>query len=443
MGKGNMLLGRLRKSVGDLTFRVSEGEQIVSAKAKTVRNPKTMNQRVQRAIFATASQLASSLYSLVNHSFEGETRTNGSLRAFRKNAIADLRKFYEDGDGSLCLNSKNTMNPEPNQVLVSKGRLGALDVEYYSTGAGQFRAGGSVAGMNDPHAVTFAQFKNALGIDVKGGDEIAIVTMINRRGIISAQLNRVVLINGLSDTDVVLNSHENSTLGFNPMIIQADKTVSNINTMLQENDIDTSNGALDVVITAANTTLIAAAVVVSHYDTERGMWTYTTSRMGVDANFFASYDNDAAIASYGDAAATAPTSDYFLDQSNATASASMPGSVAAQLHSGDDVHSEIVDAAIGENITLAWSDQNAPEYLSLNLTFPSSSVPAAWSIKQETTEIAHSNSRPSTSTQIALDLDTLTLPATLTLELHYHTRGADGDITTITTTQTISVPGAA
>lgn len=442
MGKGNMLLGRLRKSVGDLTFRVSEGEQIVSAKAKTVRNPKTMNQRVQRAIFATASQLASSLYSLVNHSFEGETRTNGSLRAFRKNAIADLRKFYEDGDGSLCLNSKNTMNPEPNQVLVSKGRLGALDVEYYSTGAGQFRAGGSVAGMNDPHAVTFAQFKNALGIDVKGGDEIAIVTMINRRGIISAQLNRVVLVDSLSDTDIVLNSQENSTLGFSPMVIQTNKTVSNINTRLLESDIDPSNGTLEVDINAANTTLVAAAVVVSHYDTERGMWTYTTSRMGVDANFFASYDNDAAIASYGDAAATAPTSDYFLDQSNATSSASMPGGVSAQLHSGDDVHSAIVEAAIGEDITLTWDDKNDPEYMALNLTFPSSSVPAAWSIKQGTTEIAHSNSRPSTSTQIALDLDTLTLPVTLTLELLYNTRGADGSITSITTTQTISVPGA-
>lgn len=326
-----MLLGRLRKSVGDLTFRVSEGEQIVSAKAKIVRNPKTMNQRVQRAIFSTASQLASSLYSLVNHSFEGETRTNGSLRAFRKAAIADLRKFYEDGDGSLCLNPKNTMNPEPNQVLVSKGRLGALDVEYYSTGAGQFRAGGSVAGMNDPHAVTFAQMKNALGIDVKGGDEIAIVTMINRRGIISAQLNRVVLVDSIADTDVVLNSHENSTLGFSPMVIQADKTVSNINTMLQENDIDASNGALEVVITAANTTLVAAAVVVSHYDTERGMWIYTTSRMGVDANFFASYDNDAAIASYGDAAAAAPQSDYFLDQSTRSSNIPIKGEVKAWM----------------------------------------------------------------------------------------------------------------
>ena len=441
MGKGNMLLGRLRKSVGDLTFRVSEGEQIVSAKAKTVRNPKTMNQRVQRAIFATASQLASSLYPLVNHSFEGETRTNGSLRAFRKAAIADLRKFYEDGDGSLCLNPKNTMNPEPNQVLVSKGRLGALDVEYYSSDSGVFRVGGVVAGMTDRNNVTFAQLKSAFGIDVKGGDEIAIVTMINRRGIISAQLNRVVLVSGISDSDTVLASSNLATCGFNPMVIQADKTVGG-NVELLQQDVS-SDGSIKVAINAANTTLVAAAVVVSHYDTERGMWIYTTSRMGVDANFFASYDNDAAIASYGDAAATAPTSDYFLDQSNATASASMPGGVAAQLHSGDDVHSDIVEGAIGENLTLTWTDQNDPEYMSLNLTFPSSSVPSAWSIKQGTTEIAHSNSRPSTSTQIALDLDTLTLPATLTLELLYNTRGADGSITTITTTQTISVPGAA
>ena len=111
------------------------------------------------------------------------------------------------------------------------------------------------------------------------------------------------------------------------MVIQSNKTVSNINTMLQETDIDASNGALDVVITAANTTLVAAAVVVSHYDTERGMWTYTTSRMGVDANFFASYDNDAAIASYGDAAATAPQSDYFLDQSTRTSITPLEGAV--------------------------------------------------------------------------------------------------------------------
>ncbi len=436
-----MLLGRLRKSVGDLTFRVSEGEQIVSAKAKTVRNPKTMNQRVQRAIFSTASQLASSLYSLVNHSFEGETRTNGSLRAFRKNAIADLRKFYEDGDGSLCLNPKNTMNPEPNQVLVSKGRLGALDVEYYSSGAGEFRVGGVVAGMDDRDNVTFAQLKAAFGIDVKGGDEIAIVTMISRRGIISAQLNRVVLVSGISDADTVLTSDNLANCGFNPMVIQADKTVGG-NVELLQQDVS-SDGSIKVAINAANTTLLAAAVVVSHYDTERGMWTYTTSRMGVDANFFASYDNEAAIASYGDAAAAAPTSDYFLDQSNASAGNTMPGSVAVQLHSGDDVHSEIVEGAIGEDLAPTWTDQNAPEYMALNLTFPSSSVPAAWSIKQGATEIAHSTSRPSTSTQVAIDLDTLTLPTTLTLELLYNTRGADGSIVSITTTQTISVPGAA
>ena len=372
MGKGNMLLGRLRKSVGDLTFRVSEGEQIVSAKAKTVRNPKTMNQRVQRAIFSTASQLASSLYSLVNHSFEGETRTNGSLRAFRKAAIADLRKFYEDGDGSLCLNPKNTMNPEPNQVLVSKGRLGALDVEYYSTGAGQFRVGGSVAGMNDPHAVTFAQLKNALGIDVKGGDEIAIVTMISRRGIISAQLNRVVLVDNIADTDDVLNSHENTTLGFSPFAIQADKTVANINTMLQESNVDASNGALEVVIDAANTTLVAAAVVVSHYDTERGMWIYTTSRMGVDANFFASYDNDAAIASYGDAAAAAPTSDYFLDQSTRTVEP-VADSLTAWLRAvaTDNYNTDLMEIVSGgDEITVTYPSSKTLTNIKVNVEVP-------------------------------------------------------------------------
>lgn len=446
MAKGNIILGRLRKSVGDLTFRVADGQQIVSAKAKTVRNPKSMNQRVQRAIFATSSQLASSLYPVVNHSFEGETRTNGSLRAFRKEAIADLRKFYTDGDGSLALNPKNTVNPEPNQILVSKGRLGALDVEYFSTSGGKLKAGGNVAGMSDPSAVTFAQFKDALRIDVKGGDEIAIVTMVNRRGIISAQLNRVVLVNNISDTDVVLNSAQDGTLGFSPMVIQADKTVTNVKTQLRQYTIDASNGALEVVINSAYSSLVAAAVVVSHYDTERGMWTYTSSRMGVDANFFAAYDNDAAIASYGAAAATAPESEYFLDQSNASpssSSSSMPGSVFAQLHSGDSVHSSIVEGAIGEDITLAWTEETAADLLSLNLTFPSTSLPQAWSIKNGDAEIAHSTANPSTSTQIGIDLEALTLPVTLKLELLYNTRGSDGSIQPITTSQTIRVPGAA
>ena len=444
MAKGNIILGRLRRSVGDLTFRVSDGQQIVSAKAKTVRNPKSMNQRVQRAIFATASQLASSLYPLVNHSFEGETRTNGSLRAFRKEAIADLRQFYTDGDGSLALNPKNTANPEPNQILVSKGRLGALDVEWYSTGNGTFRVGGTVAGMIAPTEVTFAQLKSALGIDVKGGDEIAVITMVNRRGIISAQLNRVVLVNTISDTDIVISDETTGTLGFSPMVIQADKTVTNSNTMIVLDEFDESNGALEVTINAANTILAAAAVVVSHYDSERGMWTYTTSRMGVDATYFAAYDNDAAIASYGAAAAAAPESDYFLDQSNAGAAvASMPGSVFAQMHSGDSLHSEIVEGAIGEDITLEWTDQNAADLLSLNLTFPSTSLPQAWSVKNGKTEIAHSTANPSTSTQIGIDLQALTLPVNLTLELLYNTRASGGDIQTITTTQTITVPGAA
>ena len=444
MAKGNIILGRLRKSVGDLTFRRVDGEQIVSAKAKTVKNPKSLNQRVQRAIFATASQLASSLYPVVNHSFEGETRTNGSLRAFRKEAIADLRQFYSDGDGSLCLNPKNSATPQPNLILVSKGRLGLLDVEYFSTGD-KFRPGGPVKGMTDAKAITLAQFKNALHIDVKGGDEIAIVTMVNSRGIISAQLNRVVLVNNISDTDVVLNSDYTGTLGFSPMVIQADKTVSNLQTMLEQATAGQEGyGELNVTINANFTTLVAAAVVVSHYDTERGMWTYTSSRMGVDANYFAAYDNDAAIASYGVAAATAPASEYFLDQSNAGSSiASMPGSVFAQMHSGDSLHSEIVEGAIGEDITLEWTDQNEADLLSLNLTFPSTSLPQAWSVKNGDTEIAHSTANPSTSTQIGIDLEALTLPVTLTLELLYNTRGSDGSIQPITTTQTITVPGAA
>lgn len=373
MGKGNMLLGRLRKSVGDLTFRVSEGEQIVSAKAKTVRNPKTMNQRVQRAIFATASQLASSLYSLVNHSFEGETRTNGSLRAFRKNAIADLRKFYEDGDGSLCLNPKNTTNPEPNQVIVAKGRLGALDVEYYSTGAGEFRVGGVVAGMNDRDNVTFAQLKSAFGIEVKGGDEIAIATIINRRGIISAQLNRVVLVSGISDTDTVLTSDNLANCGFNPMVIQPDKTVGG-NVELLQQDVS-SDGSINVAVNAANTTLLAAAVVVSHYDTERGMWIYTTSRMGVDANFFASYDNDAAIASYGDATAAAPQSDYFLDQSTRSSNIPIEGVVKfwARGWGEPNFNTELLEAssATGTSATVAITPRTQElDNLKINIEAP-------------------------------------------------------------------------
>lgn len=91
MAKGNLFLGKARGSVGDVTFSVLNGSQISRARARSVKNPKTMPQLVQRAVVATVMQAYSAGKAIFDHSFEGKSVPSGSMRQFLAKNIKALR----------------------------------------------------------------------------------------------------------------------------------------------------------------------------------------------------------------------------------------------------------------------------------------------------------------------------------------------------------------
>lgn len=92
MAKGNALLGTLRGSTGDVTFRVSNGRQVMSKRARVVRNPKTSKQIYQRMFFATIAKAQSAMKMIVDHSFENVEHGAKSLRYFSSKNIALMRQ---------------------------------------------------------------------------------------------------------------------------------------------------------------------------------------------------------------------------------------------------------------------------------------------------------------------------------------------------------------
>lgn len=96
MAKGNMLLGKARGSVGDVTFSVLNSEQITRAKAKSVKNPRTEGQMVQRILMSTTIQAYSGMQAIVDHSFQGVPYQGRSMNRFNSLNVKNLRSLYAE-----------------------------------------------------------------------------------------------------------------------------------------------------------------------------------------------------------------------------------------------------------------------------------------------------------------------------------------------------------
>lgn len=92
MAKGNIILGSLRGSVGDMTFSRVQGKQIVKGKATSVRNPRTSKQTYQRMFFSTIAKAQSAMRQIIDHSFETVQHGQKSLQYFSQRNIALARQ---------------------------------------------------------------------------------------------------------------------------------------------------------------------------------------------------------------------------------------------------------------------------------------------------------------------------------------------------------------
>lgn len=88
MAKGNIILGYLRGSIGDITFFRSKGQQLSRARNRAPANPRTVGQMDQRAKMACAVKFFSHVgANFFKYAFEGKKTVESYFNAFVKNNI--------------------------------------------------------------------------------------------------------------------------------------------------------------------------------------------------------------------------------------------------------------------------------------------------------------------------------------------------------------------
>lgn len=90
MAKGNIILGYLRGSIGDITFFRSKGQQLSRARNRAPANPRTVAQMDQRAKMACAVKFFSQVgANFFKYAFEGKKEQESYFNAFVKNNIQE------------------------------------------------------------------------------------------------------------------------------------------------------------------------------------------------------------------------------------------------------------------------------------------------------------------------------------------------------------------
>lgn len=88
MAKGNIILGYLRGSIGDITFFRAKGQQLSRARNRAPANPRTVGQMDQRAKMACAVKFFSQVgANFFKYAFEGKKTVESYFNAFVKNNI--------------------------------------------------------------------------------------------------------------------------------------------------------------------------------------------------------------------------------------------------------------------------------------------------------------------------------------------------------------------
>ena len=88
MAKGNIILGYLRGSIGDITFFRAKGQQLSRARNRAPANPRTVAQMDQRAKMACAVKFYSQVgTNFFKYAFEGKKDKESYFNAFVKNNI--------------------------------------------------------------------------------------------------------------------------------------------------------------------------------------------------------------------------------------------------------------------------------------------------------------------------------------------------------------------
>lgn len=175
-----------RGKVGDIVFTRGDGEQVIRARNRQPRNPRTPLQMVSRVILKTSSSAYSRLQAICNHSFEGrESATANQARFIQLNnamlqeRVADI---LDDGSAELILSStlanfagRMQQGAVYNDYIISEGSINSFVQSYKVDQEGLIASPqiDLIAAIDNPVTSTYADWAAALGLMV--GDQVSFV----------------------------------------------------------------------------------------------------------------------------------------------------------------------------------------------------------------------------------------------------------------------------
>lgn len=190
MAKGNLLLGMGRGKLGDIVLTRAYGEQISRARAKTIKNPNTTGQQVQRIILATVTKAYSQMKSIVNHSWQGVSYGANSMAKFNKLNMDYLRNQLgangldnvgESPEEWAWFITQTNQRAVPNRWAISRGTLPSIAIQKNGDD-GETVSSVLVLSINNepPATLTYRQLVDALGI--ADGDQLTLCAIDQKGG---------------------------------------------------------------------------------------------------------------------------------------------------------------------------------------------------------------------------------------------------------------------
>lgn len=158
---------RLSGAVGDVVYRMRNGQNIASQKASKVKNPRTDTQQNQRMNMSTVSAAYSALKVICDHSFEGKTYGSECMGEFMKRNLAIMKpRLYN-------FNIKGNPYIVPNPYMVSRGSLPTIPVSEIQNTDALIATIDVAQNSYAMETITVAQLHQLLGLQI--GDQITLL----------------------------------------------------------------------------------------------------------------------------------------------------------------------------------------------------------------------------------------------------------------------------
>lgn len=188
MATGNIFQGTAKGKLGDVVLTRRNGQQVSRVRVRTIANPRSSTQMLQRVVISTTGKAYSLFSPLADHSFQGKSTKFANMRRFLQLNACLLTNRANDAYNAGTLAqvgdyvAKNGQFPVVNNYIISEGSAPSSNA--------------TVSGLSTEHIIlpcgadtpTYASVIEANGL--KQGDQLTFITGFNDK--ITGEFKRIM-----------------------------------------------------------------------------------------------------------------------------------------------------------------------------------------------------------------------------------------------------------